>query len=110
MAWSSSSLSSSSLGSGDTTPIGTTDRTAMGLYDRLLVGHSARPCGVGWVSEPGRRIVIKTVRRRQPVKLESDPAGHPPTTLTQPSDQINGATRSSLPAAGWPENCGDGEM
>ena len=48
----------------------------MGLLDRLLVG-------------PGRRIVIRTVRRRQPVKLESDPAGHPPTTLTQPHSKIN---------------------
>jgi hypothetical protein len=71
----------------------------MGLCDRLLEGHSVRPRGVGWVSEPGRRIVIKTVRRRQPVKLESDPAGHPPTTLTHQHRQING--HPHILAAGW---------
>jgi hypothetical protein len=48
---------------GGTTPAGTTDRTAMGLNDRLLVGHSVRPVGVGWVPEPGRRIVIRTAPR-----------------------------------------------
>lgn len=74
---------------GDTAPIGTTDRTAMGLYDRLLVGHSVRLVGVGWVSEPGRRIVIKTVRRRQPESLSQTRQDTHPTTLTRPNDQIN---------------------
>ena len=63
----------------------------MGLCDRLLVGHSVRPVGVGWVSEPGRRIVIKTVRRRQPVKLESDLGRTPTHTLTEPHDPISDA-------------------
>ena len=51
----------------------------MGLYDRLLVSHSVRPMGVGWVSEPGRRIVIKTApMRRQPVESGQTWLGHPP--------------------------------
>ena len=58
---------------------GTTDRTATGLYGRLLVGHSVRPVGVGWVSEPGRRIVIKTAHMgRQPVESGQTWFGHHP--------------------------------
>jgi len=51
------------LGWGGTAPSGTTDRTAVGLLGRLLLGHSVRPVGVGWVSEPGRQIDRRTVRK-----------------------------------------------
>ena len=52
----------------------------MGLCDRLLVGHSARPVGVGWVSELGRRIIIKTVRNgRQPEESGQTELGRPPS-------------------------------
>jgi hypothetical protein len=51
----------------------------MGLCDRLLVGHSVRPVGVGWVSELGRRIIIKTARKgRQPEDSGQTKLGHPP--------------------------------
>src|SRR5579864_4678630 len=52
------------LGWGDTAPDGTTDKTATGpVSGRLLLGHSVRPAGVEWVTGPGRRIDIKTVRK-----------------------------------------------
>ena len=51
----------------------------MGLWDRLLVGHSARPVGVEWVLEPGRRIIIRTARKgRQPEETSQTWLGHPP--------------------------------
>jgi hypothetical protein len=36
----------------------------MGLSDRLLVGHFVAPVSVEeWMTEPGRRIVPRTVRK-----------------------------------------------
>ena len=58
---------------------------------RQAPSRSLRPtdrCREG-VPGPGRRIVIKTVQRRQPVKVGSDPAGHPHSHAdrTQPFGQ-----------------------
>ena len=36
-----------------------------------------QPMGAAWMPVPGRRIVIRTVQRRQPEKLEAGPAIHP---------------------------------
>ena len=67
---------------------------------RQAPSRSLRPTGVvsSGVSEPGRRIVFRTVRRRQPVKVGSDPAGHTPLTrLTESHDPIN----TTILAAGY---------
>jgi hypothetical protein len=71
------------LGDG-TAPAGRADKTATGLCDRLLVGHVPPDrFGVGWVSEPGRRIIFRTVLvgERQPEILGSDLARSPIRTL-----------------------------
>ena len=75
-------------GWGGTAPAGTTDRTATGLYDRLLVGHSARPVGVGWVLEtrptdrsqdsPRRDVSrMSWVRPGSSTHPNADPPRHP---------------------------------
>ena len=77
----------------------------MGLLDRLLVGHPVRPEGVGWVSEPGRRIDFRTVRRRQPEELgqtrqDTHPHADPTNTITSTRHTILAAysmTRRRVP-------------
>jgi hypothetical protein len=46
----------------------------------ILVGHPARPVGVGQVSGPGRQINLKALHRsgRQPVHSSQTQLAHPP--------------------------------
>ena len=90
-------------GWGGTTPEGTTDRTATGLLDRLLVGHSARPVGVGWVSKLGRRIIRRTIPRGTSAgRCGSDRAGAPTLTLMSPPLELVDRQRPVLILAAGP--------
>ena len=62
----------------------------MSRLDRLLVGHFVEPGGVGWVSHAGPTDRYQDNPKTSAGRVGSDPAGHPPTTLTQPTGQING--------------------
>ena len=64
------------------------DKTATGLCGRLLLGHSVRPSGVGWMPEPGRRIVIKTVPKDVSRFIESDLARASTLTLTGSAAEV----------------------
>src|SRR5262249_29506456 len=78
-----SCLLSAPTGRDDTRPAGTADKTTTSLYDRLLVGHSARPVGVGWAPGTDRQINLKATRQDQaPARtFESDPTRAPTTHI-----------------------------
>ena len=79
-------------------PAGTADKTATGLYDRLLVGHSARPVGArSRAPRPGRQIIIKTARRRQPVVSSQTRPGCSTTRSHRTDDHRESAPTSLLP-------------
>jgi hypothetical protein len=59
------------------------EASAASTRDRLLVGHSARPVGVGWAPRTGRQINLRTTRQHQaPARaFESDPTPAPTTDI-----------------------------
>src|SRR3954452_15590580 len=65
---------------------------------RLLVGHIRRTARhrIEWMPGPGRRIVLRTIRRRQPEYLGQTRPGHPPHP-DPPQHAAGGPPRSSLP-------------